>query len=95
MHSFEGELLHSAAWSEQTDYHNKKVAVLGCGSSGVQIVPTIQPGKVDPAPFSRLFAKVLLIQMFENSSPSFEHQRGLRPALLKVKLGLMAAISNV
>lgn len=45
LHSFKGELVHSAAWPDNADFHGKKVAVLGCGSSGVQIVPNIQPGK--------------------------------------------------
>jgi len=35
--------MHSAAWNEETDLTGKTVAVLGCGSSGIQIVPTIQP----------------------------------------------------
>ncbi|KAK7902698.1 hypothetical protein LTR67_002344 [Exophiala xenobiotica] len=43
LRSFAGELMHSAAWNDQYDLKGKKVAVLGCGSSGVQIVPTIQP----------------------------------------------------
>lgn len=43
LHSFKGELLHSAAWNKNTNWKGKTVAVLGCGSSGVQIVPTIQP----------------------------------------------------
>jgi cation diffusion facilitator CzcD-associated flavoprotein CzcO len=43
LRSFKGALLHSAAWPEGYDLKNKTVAVLGCGSSGVQIVPTIQP----------------------------------------------------
>ncbi|RDL35489.1 Uncharacterized protein BP5553_07420 [Venustampulla echinocandica] len=43
IHSFHGELVHSAAWDPKLSVKGKKVAVLGCGSSGVQIVPTIQP----------------------------------------------------
>ncbi|KAF9883564.1 hypothetical protein FE257_003163 [Aspergillus nanangensis] len=41
--NFRGELVHSAAWDSSISYEDKTVAVLGCGSSGVQIVPTIQP----------------------------------------------------
>ncbi|UNI21322.1 hypothetical protein JDV02_007321 [Purpureocillium takamizusanense] len=41
--SFRGQLIHGAAWPDSADYHGKRVAVLGCGSSGIQIVPTIQP----------------------------------------------------
>ncbi|KAJ5738507.1 hypothetical protein N7493_001662 [Penicillium malachiteum] len=43
LHSFAGDLIHSAAWPDSQDLTGKAVAVLGCGSSGVQIVPTIQP----------------------------------------------------
>lgn len=45
LHSFKGELIHSAAWKEDYDLKDKEVAVLGVGSSGVQIIPTIQPSK--------------------------------------------------
>lgn len=45
LHSFQGPLVHSAAWDSSVSYKGKRVAVLGCGSSGVQIVPTIQPGE--------------------------------------------------
>ncbi|RHZ62629.1 hypothetical protein CDV55_105871 [Aspergillus turcosus] len=43
LHTFKGELLHSASWNNNVSWKGKTVAVLGCGSSGVQIVPTIQP----------------------------------------------------
>ncbi|OBT40826.1 hypothetical protein VE00_08596 [Pseudogymnoascus sp. WSF 3629] len=43
LHDFKGELVHSASWPENFDYNNKKVVVIGNGSSGVQIVPKIQP----------------------------------------------------
>ncbi|RMJ03531.1 hypothetical protein CDV36_014938 [Fusarium kuroshium] len=43
LHSFNGKLMHSAAWESGTTWKDKTVAVLGCGSSGVQIVPTMQP----------------------------------------------------
>ena len=37
--------MHSASWQSGVDFTNKTVAVLGCGSSGVQIVPAILPGE--------------------------------------------------
>ncbi|KIW29741.1 uncharacterized protein PV07_05530 [Cladophialophora immunda] len=43
LHSFKGKLLHSAAYDESTVLDGKRVAVLGAGSSGVQIVAKIQP----------------------------------------------------
>ncbi|KAF6232532.1 hypothetical protein HO173_009200 [Letharia columbiana] len=43
LHGFGGKLLHSAAWDESYDYNGKQVAVIGAGSSGIQIVPSLQP----------------------------------------------------
>ncbi|TVY43886.1 putative sterigmatocystin biosynthesis monooxygenase [Lachnellula subtilissima] len=43
LHTFKGELMHSAAWNSDVKLKGKKVAVLGCGSSGIQVVPNIQP----------------------------------------------------
>ncbi|KAK3633622.1 hypothetical protein LTR56_015688 [Elasticomyces elasticus] len=40
---FEGKLMHSADYDTTFDIHGKNVAVIGAGSSGIQIVPTIQP----------------------------------------------------
>jgi len=42
---FEGEVMHSAAWNEKYDFKNKRVGVIGGGSSSIQIVPALQ--KVD------------------------------------------------
>ena len=44
LHNFKGELVHSADWPEDLKYAGKRVAVIGNGSSGVQIVPALQPG---------------------------------------------------
>ncbi|CAK7228412.1 hypothetical protein SBRCBS47491_006896 [Sporothrix bragantina] len=43
LHGFKGDLVHSARWSSDFDYKDKTVAVIGNGSSGVQIVPAIYP----------------------------------------------------
>lgn len=42
LHDFKGKLMHSANYEEGFDLSNKKVAVVGAGSSGVQIVAAIQ-----------------------------------------------------
>ncbi|KAL3436128.1 hypothetical protein BDV09DRAFT_203574 [Aspergillus tetrazonus] len=39
LHGFKGKLLHSAAWDES--YQIEQVAVIGAGSSGIQIVPAL------------------------------------------------------
>jgi cation diffusion facilitator CzcD-associated flavoprotein CzcO len=42
LHGFKGKLMHSAAYEEGYDLADKRVAVIGAGSSGVQIVSAIQ-----------------------------------------------------
>jgi cation diffusion facilitator CzcD-associated flavoprotein CzcO len=40
---FKGTLMHTANWQQDVDYKGKLVAVIGNGSSGIQIVPNLQP----------------------------------------------------
>ncbi|KAE9582661.1 putative sterigmatocystin biosynthesis monooxygenase [Colletotrichum fructicola] len=42
LRDFEGHITHSALWDHNYDYSNRKVAVIGNGSSGIQIVPQMQ-----------------------------------------------------
>ncbi|KAF2166698.1 hypothetical protein M409DRAFT_66316 [Zasmidium cellare ATCC 36951] len=41
--SFQGQMLHTANWDENAIVEGKTVAVIGGGSSAVQVVPNIQP----------------------------------------------------
>lgn len=41
LHDFQGKLVHSACYPEDYDLHGKKVALIGAGSSAVQILPAI------------------------------------------------------
>lgn len=41
LHDFKGTLVHSACYPENLDLKNKKVALIGAGSSAVQILPRI------------------------------------------------------
>lgn len=41
LHDFEGHLCHSAVWDREYDFREKKVAVIGNGSSAIQIVPQL------------------------------------------------------
>lgn len=41
LHDFKGTLLHSAQWNQGVDLKGKRVALLGAGSSAVQILPNI------------------------------------------------------
>lgn len=38
---FKGPLLHTARWDDTVDLQNKRVLIIGAGSSSVQVVPTI------------------------------------------------------
>ncbi|KIY00979.1 uncharacterized protein Z520_03645 [Fonsecaea multimorphosa CBS 102226] len=40
---FRGKLLHTAHWDKSYDWTGKKIAVIGNGSSAIQIVPQLQP----------------------------------------------------
>ncbi|KAI1076622.1 flavin-binding monooxygenase [Whalleya microplaca] len=40
--NFQGEVMHSASWNEDYDFKNKRVGVIGNGSSAIQIVPSLQ-----------------------------------------------------
>ncbi|KAL5119011.1 hypothetical protein ACEQ8H_003140 [Pleosporales sp. CAS-2024a] len=40
--TFEGEVMHSARWNESYDFKNKRIGVIGSGSSSIQIVPSLQ-----------------------------------------------------
>jgi cation diffusion facilitator CzcD-associated flavoprotein CzcO len=46
LHDFKGTLLHSAQWNQSIDLTGKRVALIGAGSSAVQILPNIYD-KVD------------------------------------------------
>ncbi|GAP90974.1 putative flavin-binding monooxygenase [Rosellinia necatrix] len=48
--SFAGEVMHSATWNNDYDFRNKRIGVIGNGSSAIQIVPSLQ--KVDGAHLS-------------------------------------------
>lgn len=39
---FKGHITHSARWDHNFDYSGKRIAVIGNGSSGIQIVPQMQ-----------------------------------------------------
>ncbi|KAI3395650.1 hypothetical protein diail_1015 [Diaporthe ilicicola] len=41
--TFKGSMVHSANWDDSVELKSKRVAVIGSGSSAVQIVPNIQP----------------------------------------------------
>ena len=40
---FKGKLVHSAHWDNEYNWEGKRVAVLGNGNSGIQVVSSMQP----------------------------------------------------
>jgi len=42
--SYEGVLAHSADWKSDIDWSGKRVAVIGIGSTAVQMVPELAKG---------------------------------------------------
>ncbi|RAL07846.1 flavin-containing monooxygenase [Aspergillus homomorphus CBS 101889] len=40
---FQGKVVHTAAWDASYDWAGKRIAVIGNGSSGLQVVPALQP----------------------------------------------------
>ncbi|KAF4551956.1 Flavin-binding monooxygenase-like protein 4 [Elsinoe fawcettii] len=42
LRSFKGEVMHSAAWNESYDFTNKRIGVIGSGSSAIQIIPNLR-----------------------------------------------------
>ncbi|GJJ16031.1 hypothetical protein Clacol_010310 [Clathrus columnatus] len=54
LHDFEGTLVHSAKWTlEKEAWEGKTVAVIGVGSSAIQIVPALQPKAAKVSNFVR------------------------------------------
>ncbi len=51
--SFGGPVLHTARWDSSLDWHGKRVAVIGTGSSAAQIVPAMAPGADELILFQR------------------------------------------
>ncbi|EXJ84555.1 cyclohexanone monooxygenase [Capronia epimyces CBS 606.96] len=43
LHNFQGKLVHSANWDHSVELEGKRVGLIGNGSSGIQILPAIQP----------------------------------------------------
>lgn len=46
IHDFKGTKLHTAAWDPAIsveELSDKNVAIIGAGSSGIQVLPTLQP----------------------------------------------------
>nr|XP_031863274.1 uncharacterized protein CI109_001147 [Kwoniella shandongensis]KAA5530346.1 hypothetical protein CI109_001147 [Kwoniella shandongensis] len=43
LHDFKGKVVHTAAWPKDLNLKGKRVALIGIGSSAIQVLPQIQP----------------------------------------------------
>ena len=50
---FEGEVVHSARWDDSVETAGKRIAVIGSGSTGVQLVSALQPEAAKLVQFTR------------------------------------------
>ncbi|KAI0150164.1 putative monooxygenase [Xylariaceae sp. FL1272] len=82
LHDFEGKLLHSANWDKSWDYAGKRVALVGCGSSAIQILPCLQKqssevvnfvrgGTWISQPFGSTFTENILAKSSESGNYSY------------------------
>jgi 4-hydroxyacetophenone monooxygenase len=53
MESFSGPMFHSAQWRSDVDLSGKRVAVIGTGASGIQLIPEIAKSAASVAVFQR------------------------------------------
>lgn len=53
LHNFRGLKVHSAAWDEEYDYSGKRIAMIGNGSSAIQIMPELAKNAEHIANFIR------------------------------------------
>jgi cation diffusion facilitator CzcD-associated flavoprotein CzcO len=53
MENYKGEIAHSAAWDQKIEWKDKRVAVIGTGSSSIQMVPRLAEGSKSLTIFAR------------------------------------------
>ena len=70
--AFAGAAFHSAEWDHSVSLEGKRVAVIGTGASGVQIVPRIQPQVGELQLFQR--TPVWIMPRTDRPLKPFEHR---------------------
>ncbi|KAJ5110349.1 hypothetical protein NUU61_001606 [Penicillium alfredii] len=108
LHEFQGKLMHSASWDESYDYMGQRVAIIGNGSSGIQIVPAMLPNVAhidhyirNPTWIAPSFAKAYLDgrgQAPENFAFPEDERKTLRedpPKYLAMRKGLELVLQSV
>jgi cation diffusion facilitator CzcD-associated flavoprotein CzcO len=92
---YEGKLLHTANWDDSVDLTGKHVGLIGNGSSGIQVLPTIQPKVKHVTTFIREPTWVSPVQGLEQHvfNPQERHDFAHKPGALteyrkKIETGL-------
>lgn len=81
LHSFQGTLVHSAAWDPAIDWTGKRVALIGNGSSGIQIMPKVQQAAKHVVTYIRNPTWIAPSMVSEDGKPPMytnEYQQHLR-----------------
>ncbi|KAH6672068.1 hypothetical protein B0J14DRAFT_86014 [Halenospora varia] len=81
---YKGTLLHTANWDDSVDLRGKHVGLIGNGSSGIQVLPKIQPITSKVTTFIREPTWVSPVQGLEQHIYSTQEQRDFanKPGLL-------------
>jgi cation diffusion facilitator CzcD-associated flavoprotein CzcO len=58
--NFAGPKLHTAEWDESIDLTNKRVAIVGTGASGAQVIPQISKIASNLIVFQRYFSDLYI-----------------------------------
>ncbi|PPQ63112.1 hypothetical protein CVT24_005823 [Panaeolus cyanescens] len=91
LHTFKGPILHTANWDHNVDVTNKHVAIIGNGSSGVQVLPALlptvskithfirSPAWIAPAlgPAQRPYTQEEIDQFKKDPDVHFEHRKAV------------------
>ncbi|MFM8856094.1 MAG: FAD-dependent oxidoreductase [Actinomycetota bacterium] len=70
MSSFAGPMFHSAQWRSDVDLSGKRVAVIGTGASGIQLIPEIARGAASVAIFQRTPTWLFPVPHYHEEVPS-------------------------
>jgi len=70
MSSFAGPMFHSAQWRSDVDLIGKRVAVIGTGASGIQLIPEIARSSASVAVFQRTPTWLFPVQHYHEEVPS-------------------------
>jgi cation diffusion facilitator CzcD-associated flavoprotein CzcO len=94
LHSFAGEIFHTARWKHDYDLTGRTVAVIGTGASAVQVVPAIAPQVAKLSVFQRTPAWVVP-KLDKRYSEASRRRYARFPLWLRAKRFGMYALSEL